>query len=87
MSDSVTGEYVNDADVTANLTDTGGTSLGTFTLDYVSGSSGDYRGTLAASVAADLTACANYIVEITATSGDSIEFRRETHLCEYRGYE
>ena len=67
------GEYVNDADVTAELLDSDGVSLSpavTLTLDYITDSNGRYRGTIQSSVA--LVADTEYILLITATvSGDN----------------
>lgn len=44
MIDSITGEYVDFATVTGFLKDLDGVELVPFTLEYVSGSDGDYLG-------------------------------------------
>lgn len=65
LSDEVTGDFLDAADVTATLkTKTGTVIAGPITLNYIIGSDGDYSGNLPNSV--PLVNNRSYIVEIVA---------------------
>ena len=86
MTNSLTGDYVNNATVACVVKSLSGTQLATFSMTYLSGTNGNYAGVLPAASVANLEECTEYLVEITATSGGSTEFRRERHNAEYGGY-
>jgi len=81
--------YVNDATVTALLkdsTDTSTISGSSITLTYVTGSDGDYRGSIPSSVS--LTAGTAYYARITATSsGRDVLIRKSCSAQYYEGCE
>lgn len=86
MVDSITLLAVNDATVIGWVKELDGTALQHFDLTYSAGSSGDYVGTLTASQTTGLIQGNEYLVEITATSGTSVDKRVERHTAEYRGF-
>jgi len=72
---SATDTYVNDATVTMTLKDVNGVALVTGTsMAYVAGSNGKYQGTLQNTLT--LTAGYKYFLEITATRGTEVLFKR-----------
>lgn len=78
--------FVNDATVTFQLKDSGGSNVsgGSGTMSYIAGSKGLYEGVLEDAVS--LTADATYYLEITASaSGDRVGFRRLTYTAQYQG--
>jgi hypothetical protein len=80
-----TGEYKNDATVTAQVKDLDDVNVGSSaTLTYIEGSDGDYRGTLPKSVGAALEESQQYYVVITANSGD-VTLRRIPVVAKWRG--
>ncbi len=81
------GEYVDDADVTAHFLDEDGILVDDsgVVLTYVNDSDGDYSGTISDVV---LTPGATYILEVTASQGDLTagaltKTWRQTHVAEY----
>lgn len=77
LRNAATGTYVNDADVTVTVRDKAGSEvLGEtwpLTMDYVTGSQGDYRGVISHETA--LAAGQWYTAEITANAdGASVAF-------------
>lgn len=83
------GEFVNDATVTYALKDNAGTGVsgGTGTLDYVSGSDGNYSAIIDKTVTTLLSEGAAYYLELTATSGSADGFRRIRYVATYQGAE
>ncbi len=80
--------YLNSGTVTYALKDAAGTSLGTGTLAYDSGSNGCYYGTVDKVVTVLLTPDTDYYVEVTYTDGSgNDDFRRRQYFAEYRGEE
>lgn len=80
------GDYINGATVAWALKTAAGGAIsgGSGSCTYESGSNGDYRGTIPASVTATLTADTAYRVEITV-SGTANDFRRIEYKAKYRG--
>lgn len=87
LKNATTGSYINDATVTGYLMDLDETSLATFDFVYLTGTSGDYLGTITAAMTTSLTSCTEYIVEVIATSGGSTLRKRERQICDYEGFE
>ena len=74
LQNAASDAYLNGATVTFTLKDSADaavTGATTISMTYVSGSSGDYRGTLADTVS--LTADAKYTCEITADGGAGLK--------------
>jgi hypothetical protein len=67
LMDEAEGNFLNDATVTAVVTDSSGNTLTSLSLDYIIGSQGDYQGTLLASIS--WVALQSYTVTVTATRG------------------
>lgn len=68
------GAYLNDATVTFTVTDTEDAAVSgvaTITMSYVSGSNGNYRGTLPDE--ASLVEGTNYIIKITTDGGAGLK--------------
>lgn len=89
LKDAVTGDFINDATVTATIKDAAGEVVAgqsfPVTLAYVPASDGDYRATLGKDLA--LLDDTEYIAEITAlaTAGDGFwefPFQAETRTTE-----
>lgn len=81
----ITGSYINDATMTYTLktpSDAAVTGASAISMPYVAASSGNYRGTMDASVAATLTAGSEYWLEITVSGS---VFRRIACTAQYRG--
>lgn len=88
LTDPVTGEYVNDATVTAKLTsDSAGASTvanSSITLSYVTASDGKYQESMPSTVS--LTYDTTYYLFITAASGaKNITARKEVRAGYYQG--
>ena len=83
MTDGTDSSFVNDATVTYNLTDTGGTSKATGSLAYVAASAGKYQGTIDKADAATLSAGTDYVLELTASSSGRDGFRRVSVVARY----
>lgn len=80
------GNYINNATVVATLNDLDGNTLATVDLSSVD-STGDYSGSITPADTSAMTVQQAIVVEITASVGDAIvDFRRETHLAIYRGF-
>jgi len=75
---------INDATVTYVLKDSGGSTVGTGTLTYTSGSHGEYKAVIDKAVTAGLTEGARYYLEITMASGTRDGFRRIPLTAKYR---
>ncbi len=69
LTDEVTNAAVDTATVSGALLDASRNPIATFSLSYVSNSSGNYQGVLSHAVTSGLTASTNYIVVVTATVG------------------
>jgi len=86
MQNAATGAYVNDAVVTFTLRDVNAVAVSAATnvsMPYVAGSDGRYQGTLESTV--DLgDPGTQYDLEITATSGALVGFRRVRCIAQYQ---
>jgi hypothetical protein len=85
LTNASSGAYVNTATVTFTLKDTNGTvvgSLSAVSMLYVGSSNGRYEGTIPNGTA--LTLNALYTVEITATQGSIVLFRKLSCIAKYR---
>jgi hypothetical protein len=82
LFDNLATAFVNTATVSGELLAPDGTSLYTFSLDYVDQSDGDYQGVIPATVT--LTPGTTYYVLATATTdgGNQVTFRG-TAVAEY----
>lgn len=82
----LTGAYVNTATIVGQLYDSADTAVDdpiTFTADGAG--TGNYNGTLPATVTAELTEGAYYYLEITITSGDNQLIVRYNRKASYKG--
>lgn len=68
LYDTVSETFLDDATVAGVLLTSLGATVTTFTLTYITGSNGDYRGTITHTVTAGLTLNADYTVRVTSTS-------------------
>ena len=88
VRESYSGDYVTSATVTADLKNQYGTAVASaVSLSYVSGTDGDYRGTIDKDSVASLTAGEDYYVEVTVTAGEVEGFRRVRMRAAYHGVE
>lgn len=84
LFDTVSQTFVNDATVSGALLNSSGGTVTTFSLSYVTGSNGDYRGAITSAVTSGLTLNADYTVQVTATSqGGIVLIDRDTHTALY----
>jgi len=70
------GTVINDATVSVAIKSSAGTSIATASLDYVTGSDGNYEGTIPSTDVDTLVEGSTYYVELTAVSGNYNGFRR-----------
>jgi len=85
LRNAATEAYDNTATVVATVRDTAGakvTGMSSIAMAYVAASDGNYRGTITASSALNLTEGLTYYIEITAT-GTGNGFRRIAVLADY----
>lgn len=87
LRNAATGTYVNDADVKVTVKDKAGSEVSgetwPLTMDYVTGSQGDYRGVISHEAA--LAAGQWYTAEITANAdGVSVAFWQYSFKAERR---
>jgi len=83
LKDASAGTYVNSATVTFTLKDaTGAVVQGPTAMPYIAASNGRYEGTILNSDS--LSAEALYSIEITATSGGTVLFRKVSAIAKYR---
>lgn len=84
-----TVQYLNSATITYAIKTVGGATVagGTGTLDYVSGTNGNYRGVVESTVTADtvLSEGTQYNVWITLSQAPYDGFRKLVCRAEYRG--
>ena len=86
LHDAVTGQYVNDAEVTAVLTDDGGNVVegaDAIVLAYQDGSDGDYVGQIGHGVA--LAEGRQYTLTVTACGGEFQLVIKLTRQAAYKG--
>lgn len=86
MKDVYDDTYVNDATVTFTLKDADGDAVADaedIPMPYVGNSNGKYNGTLQSTVV--LVDGDTYYLEISATSGALVGFRRCQAVAQYRG--
>lgn len=87
LTNASSGAYVNNAVVTFNLKDANGAIVGGqsgVSMAYVAASNGRYEGVIPNAVTAALTLNAPYTVEITATAGSTVLFRKLSCVAKYR---
>jgi hypothetical protein len=85
LTNASTGTYINNATVTFSLKDASGNIIGGLSgvsMSYIASSNGRYEGTVPNSTT--LTLNALYTIEITATSGALVLFRRLSCVAKYR---
>jgi len=85
LKNVITGSYVNDATMTYTLKTAAGvavTGASAISMPYVAASSGDYRGTMDATVSATLSADTLHYLEITVSGS---VFRRIPCVAQHRG--
>jgi len=86
LKDVVTGSYINNATVTATMTDSSGSAVsgvGTINFTYISGSDGNYAGEVPA--AAELTDGQQYTLTVTAAGGGFQLVVKVTRRAAYKG--
>jgi hypothetical protein len=77
--------YLNSGTCTYDITDQTGTSIGTGTLTYDAGSSGNYRGVIESTVTDTVTEDAYYTLTITFVQGGYNDERVINLIGAYRG--
>src|ERR1700736_6307060 len=85
LTNASAGAYVNNATVTFTLKDATGAVVGGLSgtsMPYVAASNGRYEGTIPNGTALVLNSL--YTVEITATSGATVLFRKLSCVAKYR---
>ncbi len=80
--DTLTGNYINNATVTASVLD-GDTTLFSASLSYVASSNGNYRGTFSAAQTGTLADGNTYVVQWVATSTSGTLTIREQEQAAY----
>lgn len=84
LFDVVTSSFLNDATVAGAILNSAGSTVATFSLSYISGTNGNYRGTITAAVSATLTAGTTYTLQVTATSTSGVVLvDRDSHVANY----
>jgi hypothetical protein len=81
LKNAASGNFVNNATVTANIVDSDGnavTNATNISLSYISGSNGNYRGTIPDT--ADIDRSAEYVAQITADGGAGLKAYWEIDL-------
>lgn len=81
LQDHASEAYINDATVTAVLTNSAGTTVQAFTMSYVASSDGNYRGTILNTNS--LTERDPYTLTVTATAGSLKRVKRVTFPARY----
>src|SRR5207244_3075665 len=85
LTNASSGAYINNATVTFTLKDsTGAAVLSNQTMSYVSASNGRYEGTIPNGTTSTMAQNAQYTIEITATSGALVLFRKLSCIAKYR---
>lgn len=85
LTNSSSGAYINSATVTYTLKDsTGAAVLSNQAMAYVAASNGRYEGTIPNGTTVTMAQNAQYSIEITATSGGSVLFRKLSCIAKYR---
>jgi hypothetical protein len=85
LTNASSGAYINNATVTFTLKDsTGAAVLSNQSMSYVAASNGRYEGTIPNGTTATMTQNAQYTIEITATSGALVLFRKLSCIAKYR---
>ena len=85
LTNASSGAYINNATVTFSLLDSSGNIiLSNQTMTYVAASNGRYEGTLPNSTTSTMTQNAQYTIQITATSGALVLFRKLSCIAKYR---
>ena len=85
LTNASSGAYVNSATVSFNLKDAGGAIVGGLSgaaMAYIASSNGRYEGTIPNTTT--LTLNALYTIEITATLGALVLFRKLSCVAKYR---
>jgi hypothetical protein len=85
LTNASSGAYINNATVTFSLLDSSGNIiLANQTMTYVAASNGRYEGTLPNGTTSTMTQNAQYTIQITATSGALVLFRKLSCIAKYR---
>lgn len=83
LYDIVSAAFVNNAAVSAVITDQYGATVTTVTLTYIAASDGNYQGLLPASITNTLQIGPLYTTTITATGGGVTFIDRQQHKVSY----
>jgi len=85
LTNASSGAFINNATVTFTLKDsTGAVVLNNQTMSYLAASNGRYEGTIPNSTTGSMAQNAQYTIEITATSGALVLFRKLSCIAKYR---
>ena len=85
LTNASSGDYINNATVSFTLKDSTGTViLSNQTMSYVAASNGRYEGTVPNGTTTTMSQNTQYTIEITATSGSLVLFRRLSCIAKYR---
>ena len=85
LTNASSGAFINNATATFTLKDsTGAVVLNNQTMSYLAASSGRYEGTIPNGTTATMAQNAQYTIEITATSGALVLFRKLSCIAKYR---
>ena len=85
LTNASSGANINNATVTFTLKDSSGAVvLNNQTMTYVAASNGRYEGTIPNGTTAAMAQNAQYSIEITATSGALVLFRKLACIAKYR---
>ena len=81
--DLVSGDYINDASVTASVLDCDGEAIISIPLDYISDSDGNYQGVIIPGDSEDLEDGLTYTVTVEAVSSYGTLLLRNVVLAAY----
>lgn len=79
------GQYLNDATVTWELTDSNGSTVDSGTCDYQTGSNGTYLGTIESDTTSGLTLNTLYTLTVTLSASGINDYREVECVAKYRG--
>jgi hypothetical protein len=85
LKNASTDAYINSATVTFTLKDSAGAAVqGPTSMGYVAASNGRYEGVITNATSTGLSQTEAYTVEVTATSGSYVLFRKLSCVARYR---